>query len=130
MAYENMKSWAKSDSTGRFYMSLEDLGRYKSFRKAECQAKHPETFSFPLKDQIAAGAESAILYHLFSDDSKKIRMDWLDVFFKEERLPFDLEWDPRPVSNLKLVKLVSEILYYANKKTHGCDQSYSHASGF
>lgn len=61
---------------------------------------------YGFKQQTAAYSELAILYLTFEEDGF-VRKDVLDVFFKEERLAFELGWKPRYVSLLQVAKTVA-----------------------
>ena len=75
-------------SNGKEYLSMRNLGYFRKFRHDECKELHPTTFAFGIKAQVAAAGEAALIYLLFKDRTNQIRVEWMDVFFEQERF-----WD-------------------------------------
>ncbi|KAI8807219.1 Chloroperoxidase, partial [Cladochytrium replicatum] len=90
--YAQFKSF--SSDPAKKYMSFDDVGEYRLAREADSRARNPN-FKFGLQQQFLAYAESSLLLLFLADPSdkeKRIRLDWADVLFLEERLPFELGW--------------------------------------
>ena len=83
-------------------------------RQNTCKEQHPDTYHLSFKGQAAAAAEGAVAYMVFKDETGMIRMSWLDVFFKEERLPFELGWETRKISTADFMKATAKVLFLQN----------------
>jgi len=86
------------DSEG--YLSYDAFPAYRHFREQETKRLNPDRV-YGIKQQFAAYFELAILYLTF-EEGGRVRKKVLDVFFQEERLPFELGWKPRPVSMVQV----------------------------
>jgi hypothetical protein len=81
----------KSDNIAT--LSFMGLARFRHLRETQSR-EHNSKFFFGFPQRLLAYGESALLYHYFKENDK-IRMDWLDMFFKEEKLPYELKWAPK-----------------------------------
>ncbi len=90
------------------------MGKFRRFRQNECKQQHPQTFDFGLQAQVTAAGEAALIYNIFKDSTGDIRMDWLDMFFTQERFPFELGWNFGKVSIKQLLSISSMIMFYQN----------------
>jgi len=112
--YNGIKYFVKVQN-GKEYLSLRNLGLFRKFRHNECKELHPTTFEFGIKAQVAAAGEAALIYLLFKDASNQIRVEWMDVFFEQERLPFELGWKtPNVITRGSVLKITSQIMFYQN----------------
>lgn len=84
------------------FVRYNGLPRFRHEREKHSRINNPD-YLFGGKQQTSAYAEAAILFLEFKDGSNGARKDWLDVFFKEERLPFELGWEVREVSILEVL---------------------------
>jgi hypothetical protein len=48
------------------------------------------------------------------DETGDIRIDWMDVLFKQERLPFELGWSLRALNLDEALTLGAKIKWYAS----------------
>jgi hypothetical protein len=84
-------------------------------RQIESRKAHPDTFTFDKKQMAAATAEAVVAFMYFRDPKLPghIRMQWLDVFFKEERFPFELGFDIRGFTAFSFLKTTASILFFS-----------------
>jgi hypothetical protein len=111
--YSTIRQFTTKTETGE-YLSLDNVGRYRKFRQQTCKNQHPDTYHLPIKAQGGAAAEGAIAYLVFRDETNMIRMSWLDVFFREERLPFELGWQTRKISSNEFLLSTAKVLFRQN----------------
>ncbi|KAI9338337.1 Chloroperoxidase [Zopfochytrium polystomum] len=101
--YAQLKSFISDPS--KQYLSFDNLADYRLAREADSKARNP-AFKFGLQQQFLAYAESSLLLLLLADPAdadKRARVDWMDVLFLEERLPFDLGWKIRPLNIVEIL---------------------------
>ncbi|KAI9354135.1 Chloroperoxidase [Zopfochytrium polystomum] len=101
--YAQLKSFVSDPA--KKYLSFDDLADYRLAREADSKARNP-AFKFGLQQQFLAYAESSLLLLLLADPAdadNRVRIDWMDVLFQEERLPFDLGWKIRPLNIVEIL---------------------------
>ena len=93
------------------YMSLEQLKNYRRFRENQSRNFNPH-FKWGEKQQGAAYLEASILYNIFKEwKYGTLKVEWMDVLFKEERLPVREGWIARPVSSLQVLKTATKLRF-------------------
>ncbi|KAI9354136.1 hypothetical protein DFJ73DRAFT_828049 [Zopfochytrium polystomum] len=93
--YDQLKTFASDPR----YISQSDVVSFRAVREADSRARNP-SLTFGLREQFLASVEASIVLMLLADPDdadKRVRLDWADVLFLEERLPFDLGWSIRPL---------------------------------
>jgi hypothetical protein len=91
------------------YLSLTGLARYRRYREATCKATNP-SYDLPFQGALGGSLEAAVAYFYFRDSTNKIHMPSLTYFFENERLPFDLGWEPRNVTLIDFMKGTAKVL--------------------
>jgi hypothetical protein len=110
--YARIYDYAELDPrTEKWHLSLSGLAQFRKYRQEMSQFLHPDTYVFNTKFLVGASAEASILFLLFRDDTNRINMDWLDVFFKEERFPFELGWKMNRISGFELMKTLAMMIW-------------------
>ncbi|KAI9338338.1 Chloroperoxidase [Zopfochytrium polystomum] len=93
--YAQLKSFASEPG----HISQGDIIAFRAAREADSRARNPG-FTFGLREQFLASVEASIVQMLLADPEdadRRVRLDWADVLFLEERLPFELGWSVRPL---------------------------------
>jgi hypothetical protein len=94
------------------YMTSDSLASYRKFRQNQCKQLNPTGYSLPLKARFGASAEAAILFMEFKDpEVGEMYMPWVDIFFREERLPFELGWQTRSINMPEFTKLTLSMAF-------------------
>ncbi|OQS07951.1 hypothetical protein THRCLA_00057, partial [Thraustotheca clavata] len=98
----------KSISTDGKYITKVELAKHRVAREADSRANNPN-FTFGPKEQFLAYGESALLLLALRDNTGGIRLDWLDMVFTQEKLPFELGWDVRTITLAELTLVAGEL---------------------
>jgi hypothetical protein len=98
----------KSLSTDGKYITLGQLAKHRKNRERDTfqRSLKPE---FGFKEQTLAYLEAALLYLEFQDETGNMPIAWLDMFFVQEKLPFEFGWKIRPVSSAKTIETALSI---------------------
>ncbi|KAJ3137021.1 hypothetical protein HK101_003926 [Irineochytrium annulatum] len=97
-----------SFSSDGVHVTIDELAKFRAAREKYSKATNP-SFTFGLKQQFTAYGEAALLYEAMKDDTGNIRVDWIEVLFREERFPVDLGWRPRPITFTTILGLIGDI---------------------
>ena len=104
--------YIKKFSTDGKYLTMKQLAKYRNKMKERSIRKNPE-LTYGLRQILVASAESAILSMVMSDHTGNIRLDWLDVFLKKEKLPFELGWK---IKSLSFLDIIPRTMYFFTKE--------------
>jgi hypothetical protein len=91
--YSQLDKFTDKSENGQKTLSFMGLARFRHLRESQSRENNPNFF-FGFPQRLLAYGESALLYHYFKENDR-IRMDWLDSFFKLEKLPYELNWVPQ-----------------------------------
>ncbi|KAJ4325971.1 hypothetical protein N0V94_000336 [Neodidymelliopsis sp. IMI 364377] len=93
---------------GKEEVGIEDLARVR-WGRIQTSKNLNEEFVYGPSQRMSSYLESAILHGVFKDaKSGKAKVNWIDVFFREERLPFAEGW--RPVNKMDGFSLIQGVL--------------------
>ena len=101
----NKKHFAmlKKKSTDKKYLTLEN---FVEFRKDLIKSRrNTKNFTYGMKELMASCVEGAVLYLFFSDETKKIRIDWVEYFLVNAKFPYKLGFKLKSVSFIEIVNV-------------------------
>ena len=49
------------------------------------------------------------MFTFLRDETGNVRLDWLEMFLKQEKLPFELGWELRDIGMLRVLALAGEM---------------------
>ncbi|KDO17617.1 hypothetical protein SPRG_15519 [Saprolegnia parasitica CBS 223.65] len=98
----------KAISADGKYITKSELAAYRVVRAADSKARNPSV-RFGVREQVTAYVEAAVLFVAFADDSGAMRLDWLEMFFAHEKLPFELGWTLRRISLARVLLVAGEL---------------------
>ncbi|OQR94250.1 hypothetical protein ACHHYP_01541 [Achlya hypogyna] len=90
------------------YITKSELAQYRVARETNSRKINP-SFTFGVKQQVIAYAEAAALFVAFQDATGAMRVDWIKMFFAEEKLPFELGWTLRPITLAHVLVTAGEL---------------------
>ncbi|KAF2015248.1 Cloroperoxidase [Aaosphaeria arxii CBS 175.79] len=113
-----------------FFHGKEDIGVADAARarwgRIESSRHTNPNFTYTEGDQANSYIQSAIyLQALRNDTSGEVPVEWLKIWFEEERLPYNEGWRPtkNPVSSLSLLLDVLKLaLYTPEKLEEACEE--------
>ncbi len=92
-------------------MTISQLKEYRRFRENQSRMTNPN-FKWGAKQQGAAYLEASILYNVFKEwKYGELKVNWMDIFFNEERLPLNEGWVPYPVSSFQVLKTAAKLRF-------------------
>jgi hypothetical protein len=101
----NKKHFAmcKKKSRDKKYLTLEN---FTEFRKDLISSRrNTRNFTYGMKELISGCVEDALLYLLFSDETKNIRIDWIEYFLVNAKFPYKLGFKLKSVSFIEIVNV-------------------------
>ncbi|KAJ3328926.1 hypothetical protein HDU76_009024 [Blyttiomyces sp. JEL0837] len=94
---DTLYSQLTSLSSDSQHLTLNDLIKFRVLRESHSQTANP-SYHLSSKGQLASYGEVTLLYLTMRDMNPpangRVRIDWLDMLFKQEKFPVELGWRP------------------------------------
>lgn len=99
----------KRKSADKKYLTLDNMIEFKRERVRYCQKNNPQ-LNLGAQGVVSGSVESALLYVLFSDETSRVRIDWLEYFLTHEKFPYKLGFQIKQISSIETIQVTTKLL--------------------
>ncbi|KAF2032269.1 Cloroperoxidase [Setomelanomma holmii] len=102
---------------GKSEVEIPDVAAARWGRVQSSNATNPK-FTYSNNQYFPSYFESSAYFQLFKDSkTNKASVEWIDIFFREERMPYNEGWRPvNPISGLSIAQTVLQLALHTPEK--------------